>query len=195
VSRKRVPKNPGKEPRKGRSKLVALFLLAFFSLSAGCGGGGSVPPSTGGKTAPVPKKAAPPAPAADKKQAAVKDESEYRYDPTGKPDPFKPFIQLAPARMSTRTTPLTPLERYDLNQLKLVAIIATPGGNMGLVEDSSGKGYFLKKGTSIGKNEGKVTRILSDRVIVEETFQDVLGQTKVNEVSLILHKIEEGGES
>jgi type IV pilus assembly protein PilP len=76
-----------------------------------------------------------------------------------------------------------------------VAIISSPDGNIGLVEDVAGKGYFLKKGTWIGKNDGKVTKILKDKVIVEEVYQDIFGQTKTNEISLILHKVEEGGES
>ena len=75
-----------------------------------------------------------------------------------------------------------------------MAILSAPEGNIGLVEDATGKGYFLKKGTLIGKNDGKVAKILSDRVIVEEVFLDVLGQKKVNEMSLSLQKVEEGGE-
>jgi hypothetical protein len=30
-------------------------------------------------------------------------------------------------------------------------------------------------------------------VIVEEVYQDIFGQTKTNEVSILLHKVEEGG--
>jgi type IV pilus assembly protein PilP len=120
-------------------------------------------------------------------------EEEYAYNPTGKPDPFKPFLQLTPMRQS-RSIPLTPLQKYDLAQLKLVAILSTPQGNVGLVEDATGKGYFVKRGTLIGKNDGKVSKVLTDRVIVEEVFLDVLGQKKVNETSLALNKVEEGGE-
>jgi type IV pilus assembly protein PilP len=79
--------------------------------------------------------------------------------------------------------------------LKLVAIISTPEGSVALVEDSLGKGYFLKKGTRIGKNDGKVMKILKDKVIIEEMYQDIFGQTKISEISLVLHRLEEGGES
>jgi hypothetical protein len=34
-----------------------------------------------------------------------------------------------------------------------------------------------------------------DKVIIQEVYQDIFGQTKTNEVSLFLHKVEEGGES
>ena len=89
----------------------------------------------------------------------------------------------------------TPLQKFDISQLKLVAIISTSQGNVALVEDATGKGYVLKKGTWVGKNDGKVTKILKDKVIVEEVYQDIFGQTKTSEVSLFLHKAEEGGES
>jgi type IV pilus assembly protein PilP len=87
------------------------------------------------------------------------------------------------------------LEKYDISQLKLVAIISTPEGNFALAEDSLGKGYFLKKGTLIGKNNGKVTKIFKDKVIIEEDYQDIFGQMKTQEISLFLHRPEEEGES
>ena len=132
---------------------------------------------------------------AEKKEPEKKEEAEYSYNPAGKPDPFKPFIQLISAKGGSKNAPLTPLQKYDISQLKLVAIISSPDGNIALVEDVAGKGYFLKKGTWIGKNDGKVTKILKDKVIVEEVYQDIFGQTKTNEISLFLQKVEEGGES
>ncbi len=129
----------------------------------------------------------------EKKEPEKKGEVEYSYNPAGKADPFKPFIQLAVAKGGSKTGPLTPLQKYDISQLKLVAIISSPGGNIALVEDVAGKGYFLKKGTWIGKNDGTVTRILKDKVIIEETYQDIFGQSKTNEVTIFLHKVEEGG--
>lgn len=181
--------------RKSRMlKILAAFCLLFFIASCG---GGTVPPP------PPPKGAGPkavakkvePVQVAEKKEPEKKEEPEFQYNPAGKPDPFKPFIQLTPIRELSRTAPLTPLQKYDISQLKLVAIISTPEGNVALVEDSAGKGYFVKRGTEIGKNDGKVTRILKDRLIIEEIYQDIWGKTKTNEVSLFLHKIEEGGES
>jgi type IV pilus assembly protein PilP len=71
---------------------------------------------------------------------------------------------------------MTPLQKFEISQLKLVAIISLPEGNIALVEDGTGKGYFVKKGTLIGKNDGKVTKILKDKVLIEEVYQDVLGQ-------------------
>jgi type IV pilus assembly protein PilP len=172
------------------------LLIAFLFLMGGCGGGtppSSLPSKT--KFPAVEKKKEEPAKVAEKKEPEKKEEVEYSYNPAGKPDPFKPFIQLASARGGSRAV-LTPLQKFDISQLKLVAIITAPGGNIALVEDVTGKGYFLKRGTWIGKNDGKVTKILKDKVIIEEVYQDIFGQTKTNEISMSLHKVEEeGGES
>jgi len=172
---------------------IALSIVFLFGLG-GCGGGtppSSLPSKT--KSPAVEKKKEEPTKVAEKKEPEKKEEVEYSYNPAGKPDPFKPFIQLTPVREGSRTGPLTPLQKYDISQLKLVAIISTPEGNVALIEDATGKGYFLKKGTWIGKNDGKVTKILKDKVIIEEVYQDIFGQTKTNEISIFLHKAEEGG--
>lgn len=163
--------------------------IVFLFLIGGCGGG-TPPPSlpSKAKVHSVEKKKEEPTKVAEKKE-----EAEYSYNPAGKPDPFKPFIQLT-SRGGSRTA-LTPLQKFDISQLKLVAIISTSDGNIALVEDATGKGYFLKKGTWVGRNDGKVTKILKDTVIIQEVYQDIFGQTKTSEISLFLHKVEEGGES
>lgn len=166
----------------------------YFVLAVGCGGGTAPAPPPKASTKMETKKVEAVQPI-EKKEPEKKGEPEYQYNPAGKPDPFKPFIELTPVREKVRTTPLTPLQKFDLSQLKLVAIVSTPEGNIALVEDSTGKGYFVKKGTEIGKNEGKVTKILKDRIVVEELYEDVFGKVKKSEVPLFLHKIEEGGES
>lgn len=183
-----------KAKRNKNTVLGVTLLIAFIFLIGGCGGGtppSSLPVKT--KASAVAKKEAP-LKVPEKKEPEKKEEAEYSYNPAGKPDPFKPFIQLTPVREASRG-PLTPLQKFDISQLKLVAIISTPEGNIAMVEDATGKGYFLKKGTWIGKNDGKVTKILKDKVIIEEVYQDVFGQRKTNEISLSLQKIEEGGES
>ncbi len=170
--------------------MICLFLVG------GCGEG--VPPSTvpsKAKSPSVVKKKEESPPPIEKKEPQKKEETAYSYNAAGKPDPFRPFIQLTTGKGGPGSTPLTPLQKYDISQLKLVAIISSPGGNVALVEDVAGKGYFLKKGTWIGKNDGKVTKILKDKVTIEETYQDIFGQTKTSEVSIFLHKVEEGGES
>jgi len=181
--------------RRKRCEVVGgLILIGFLLVLTGCGEETPIAPAPAkGKAAPVEKKAVVAPKPAEKPETAKKEEREYTYNPAGKPDPFKPFIQLTPTKVGAKGVPLTPLQRYETSQLKLVAIIAAREGNVALVEDSAGKGYFLKKGTAIGKNDGKVTQILKDRVVIEEFAQDLSGQTKQSEVLLYLHRPEEEG--
>ena len=71
--------------------------------------------------------------------------------------------------------PRTPLEKISLSQLKLVAIIRGPSGNKACVEEASGKGYIIKKGDYIGLNSGKVVKILSDNIVIEEEVENSIG--------------------
>ena len=114
------------------------------------------------------------------------------YDPIGKTDPFEPLFKEKPVPVKKKERkkriPRTPVERIDLSQLKLVAIILSPSGNMALVEEASGKGYVIKKGTYIGTNAGKVVQIKKEQVIVEEEFEDVFGKVNTRQRDIKLPK-------
>ena len=114
------------------------------------------------------------------------------YDPTGKIDPFEPLFREKPTAVKKmrrkKRVPRTPLERIDLAQLKLVGIILAGSGNRAMVEDASGKGYVIKKGTYIGTNAGKVVKIQKEIVTVAEEFEDVFGKVKTRNRELKLPK-------
>lgn len=116
------------------------------------------------------------------------------YDPKGRFDPFEPLFkeQTAQANTSGKThkkrKPQTPLERIALSQLKLTAIIRAPNGNCAMVEDATGKGYVVKKGTYIGLNSGRVTKIDKDRIVVEEEIENVMGALTLRNAELKLQK-------
>lgn len=114
------------------------------------------------------------------------------YNPVGKIDPFEPLFKERPVSIKKKKrkkrVPRTPLERIDLSQLKLVGIILATGGNRALVEEASGKGYVIKKGTYIGTNSGKVVKIIKEKVLVEEEFEDVFGKIKIRQREIKLPK-------
>ncbi len=114
-----------------------------------------------------------------------------QYNPSGKIDPFEPLFQekaTVAKKKKIKRKPRTPLERIDLSQLKLVAIILATSGNRALVEESSGKGYVVKSGTYIGINGGKITKIEREQVTVEEQFEDVFGKIQTQKRELKLPK-------
>ena len=116
------------------------------------------------------------------------------YNPEGKLDPFEPLfkkeqVSLAEGKKKIkRRKPLTPLERVNLSQLTLVGIIQAPSGSRALVQESSGKGYVVKKGTYIGTNSGKIVQILKDRIIIEEESEDIYGKVSIVKKPLKLQK-------
>ena len=118
------------------------------------------------------------------------------YDPEGRFDPFEPLFKDEPTETEVVTNkdrrrkrvPQTPLERVALSQLKLSAIMRTPRGNSAIVEDATGKGYVIKKGTYIGLNSGQVVLIDRARVVVEEEIENVLGEYILKNTELKLQK-------
>lgn len=121
--------------------------------------------------------------------------SESLYDRKGRPDPFAPFVsgtepssQDQTQKKLQRREPRTPLERMSLGQLQLTAVMETGDQNVALVEEASGKGYVVKKGTYIGNEGGRVTEILPGAIVIEEKYLDVFGNVDVRNKQLKLQK-------
>jgi type IV pilus assembly protein PilP len=121
------------------------------------------------------------------------------YDSRGRIDPFIPLVKDEPVKVEKEALvdakgevrierTKTPLEKIELSQLKLSAIIMAPGGNKALVEESTGKGYIITKGTYIGRHDGKVIKILKDMVVVEELIEDFEGKMIAKEKEIKLPK-------
>ena len=109
--------------------------------------------------------------------------STPRYSSAGKRDPF----QALPLKTQTKRRPrenLSPLERYDLGQLKLVGIVWDAKDPRAMVEDSAGLGYVVKIGTPIGPNEGKIKQIKASEVVIEESYIDFYGARKNRRISM-----------
>lgn len=120
---------------------------------------------------------------------------EQFYSRKGRIDPFEPFLRQPEPDMQTeeqiqleRRTPRTPLEKIDLSQLKLTAVLRTPTKTKALVQESSGKGYIVSQGTYIGNKGGQVSEISKNRIMVEEKYLDVFGKVSVRERELKLQQ-------
>jgi len=168
--------------------VITLFVSWIFLLAliGGCGKEELAP----ARVAPVKKVVAP-------VETAMTTEKmpEYVYNPAGKRDPFRTFIESVTEKKERAAAPVTPLQNYDLNTLRLVGIMMLPGKKVAIIEDPSGKGYHVKVGTHIGLNDGVVVEILKDEVIVEEKYLDETLQTKARKVSVKIPKEEgQGGE-
>ena len=100
-------------------------------------------------------------------------------------DPFRP-TNLRTKTPSRARENLSPLERFELGQLKIVGIIWNLKEPRAMIEDTAGLGYIVKVGTPIGSNDGTVKAIGRSEVIVEEFYEDSSGAKRKRDVSMRL---------
>ncbi|MBW2410734.1 MAG: pilus assembly protein PilP [Deltaproteobacteria bacterium] len=120
---------------------------------------------------------------------------KFKYNPKGKVDPFEPLFNTT-AKKEEKITfrPKPPpighipgdLEKIDLSQLKLTGIVISVTKNLGLVQETSGKGHIISKGSRIGTRGGRVSDILKDKVIIKETLENTRGNIAVQKTELKL---------
>lgn len=127
-------------------------------------------------------------------------EAVAKYDSTGKLNPFLPLIQEKEEKRTTGLVVdekpkrvLTPLEKMELSQIKLVAVVLMEKRQLAMVEEASGKGYEVNIGTYMGKNNGQVSKINQSSIVVKEYVKDYKGKLQARFQEIKLQK-KEGGE-
>lgn len=155
--------------------LISLFITAFFAFA-----------QEGEKSSnPVSPSAAAPA----ETQSAIQQlasisqttDSSYNYNPVGKPDPFRPFVEIDTAKAAEKggkddkkdMSSIFPLQRVATANFRVVGIAGDQIRRVAIVEDAAKKFYPLFKGTYIGLKNGRVIEIMADRVIVEEREEKI----------------------
>jgi len=121
------------------------------------------------------------------------------YVATSKLDPFMPLIreqkETVVPKIEKSDKPrriLTPLEKMDLSQIKLVAVVIAGTRKIAMVEEATGKGYEVKIGTYMGKNEGQVVDITFESIVVKENITDFKGNQTERFHEIKLHKTDNG---
>jgi len=148
----------------------------------------AAPPAQQAKAAPAqPKPVQKPVSSAFRLPPATK-----QFDFSSKKDPFKPFaaVKTVPVQSAVNTKKQIidslPIHSLDVNQFKVIGIITGGKENQAMVTDTSGKGYVLKVGMSIGKNNGKIVSISTSGVQVVEQFKDENGRVFKENITLTL---------
>ena len=187
----------------GSAVRIVLLLFAIVIFTFGCGSGEEPAPQVHQVKKPVqaPSRTdstAAPAEAAqaeEEVEAAVKFDSylrriweeegkRYVFNATDRPDPFMPVVWDAADRQKRAPTTsgkqLTPLQQVPLSSITLVAVIAPQEGEpLALVEDSTGTGYIVKKGTPIGQNDGQIVGIFPSEVRSTEGLRQVIDPARI----------------
>jgi Tfp pilus assembly protein PilP len=136
------------------------------------------------------------APAAAKAAPAMPDfvaiAGGFTYESSGVRDPFRSFECEEKGRKAILGNDRGPLEQYDIGQMSLLAVVWNTGVARALVRDPAGKSYIVGTGTRMGKNEGRVTNINDNLVVVKETYVDFLGQETTKDIEMRIRRSEGG---
>lgn len=161
---------------------AVLLLAAMLSIVGGCKKKEEAPPP------PPPPKAPKPVQKAVTSAAAAVGPS---LDFTNRKDPFRSFVVVAPkpttptGRRSAREL-LLPIQNYEVSQFRVIGIVAGLKENSAMIVDPAGKGYVVRKGMLIGRNDGRITRITPSGVEVYEQFRDDSGKIVKRTIKLTL---------
>jgi type IV pilus assembly protein PilP len=120
-------------------------------------------------------------------------QADYRYNPAGKADPFRSFVEEEVAReaarkkasgvQATTTAAVNILQRHEAHQYILVGVASDETGRSAMVVDPTKKYFFVVNvGTHIGSNMGRVSAILHDKIIVDEQVRMDSGKPKPRRV-------------
>ena len=115
----------------------------------------------------------------------------FTYSTQNRIDPFASFLRSQPETQGedqNAKKALSPLQQVAPTQLKLVGILDRQGADsrLALVELPNGKGYILRPGTFIGRNDGRVTVITKEQVTIKERQTTPWGEEVPHSVVLEL---------
>ena len=104
--------------------------------------------------------------------ASPAEGNHFAYSPKGRRDPFKPLIQekqKVAKKIKGRPDKFKgPLEKFELSQYRLIALMVVKGIPRAMVKAPDGKSYTVKVGEYIGMNDGFVKRIETKVVVTDE---------------------------
>ena len=121
---------------------------------------------------------------------AIPEQQQNHFDFSSKKDPFKPYIVAVniPAGTSRKNTNISdlPIHSYEISQFRLLGVLLGGNGDRAMVADPQGRGYVLRTGMTIGKNNGRVASITSGGVDVLEQYRDDSGKIRKERISIKL---------
>lgn len=102
-------------------------------------------------------------------------------------DPFRPFtLDLRPETRENEI--LSPLQRYEIPQLRLAGVVLDLSPPRAMLQDNSGMGFIITPGTPIGRRHGVVRAIEPKRVVIEERILDYYGREQVHLTAIEMPK-------
>jgi len=96
-------------------------------------------------------------------------------------DPFK-----RPDRALVVAAPVSELERFPIEQYKLIGVITGASRLRAILQDPNGKTHFVAERMRIGTRRGVIREIRSDTVVVREKIVNLLGKEEASDSEIRL---------
>jgi Tfp pilus assembly protein PilP len=107
-------------------------------------------------------------------------------------DPFKSFMSLFVDKGTPKLRQVPAVfEKFALEELALIAIVSGDAQPRAMFRDPGGLGQTIKRGDYLSKAGARVTKILSDRVILEITEMTASGEPRALEKAILVNPEEE----
>ncbi|MGD0837741.1 MAG: pilus assembly protein PilP [Polyangia bacterium] len=122
------------------------------------------------------------------RRKVLREEDFAENDDTNR-DPFRSYLDTWVERgpKVTLTTVSAICAKYALEELTLIAVVSGDANPRAMFRDPSGLGQTVKRGDYISKSAARVTKILSDRVVLEMSEMTPSGTTKALERAVIVN--------
>jgi type IV pilus assembly protein PilP len=103
-------------------------------------------------------------------------------------DPFRSYLRLFTAKEGPRTPKVPAIfDKFALEELTLIGIVSGDAIPRAMFRDPGGLGQTIKRGDYISKAAARVTKILSDRVILELNEVTANGETRALERPILVN--------
>jgi Tfp pilus assembly protein PilP len=114
--------------------------------------------------------------AAALRKKVLKDDDFAENDEVNR-DPFHSYLRLFIDKGSVKTRKVPAIfEKLGLDELSLIAVVSGDSAPRAMFRDPSGLGETVKMGDYLSKAGARVTKILSDRVVVELMESNAKGE-------------------
>lgn len=124
----------------------------------------------------------------------IKTVATFVFDPEGLRNPFKPSVNQEEPIEAKTYSGISPdfvrgreeLESFSLDTLRMVGTVELGGVLWGLLKAGDQTIHRVKAGNFIGKNHGKVSRIVNNKIELTEIISDGPGAWRERQASLAL---------
>jgi Tfp pilus assembly protein PilP len=121
------------------------------------------------------------------RKKVLKDDDFVENDEINR-DPFHSYLRLFVDRGAPKVRKVVGVfDKAGLDELTLIAVITGDDNPRAMFRDAAGFGQSVKKGDFLSRAGARVTKILSDRVIVELSEQSGTGEARVIEKAILVN--------